>query len=94
MLEICDAIDVYADGNAENLTTIIDSFINGKQEICDGEKPKKTVDSVGGALGAIFGIGGLPLNKISKVYHGNNETPPEARFMDYIHEAYKACQGV
>ena len=94
LLEICDAIDGYTDENAEHLTTIIDSFINGKQEICDGEKPKKTVDSVGGALGAIFGIGGLPLNKISKVYHGNNETPPEARFMDYIHEAYKACQGV
>lgn len=96
LLEICDAIDVYADGNAENLTTIIDSFINGKQEICDGEKPKKTVDSVGVALGTIFGIGkgGISLNKISKVYHGNNATPPEARFMDYIHEAYKACQGV
>lgn len=96
LLEICDAIDGYADENAEHLTTIIDSFINSKQEIYDGETPKKTIDSVGGALGAIFGIGkgGLPLNKISKVYHGNNATPPEARFMDYIHEAYKACQGV
>mgnify|MGYP000837856409 FL=1 len=96
LLEICDAIDGYADENAEHLTTIIDSFINSKQEIYDGETPKKTINSVGGALGAIFGIGkgGLPLNKISKVYHGNNATPPEARFMDYIHEAYKACQGV
>ena len=96
LLEICDAIDGYADENAEHLTTIIDRFINSKQEIYDGETPKKTIDSVGGALGAIFGIGkgGLPLNKISKVYHGNNATPPEARFMDYIHEAYKACQGV
>lgn len=96
LLEICDAIDGYADENAEHLTTIIDSFINSKQEIYDGETPKKIIDSVGGALGAIFGIGkgGLPLNKISKVYHGNNATPPEARFMDYIHEAYKACQGV
>ncbi len=96
LLEICDAIDGYADENAEHLTTIIDSFINSKQEIYDGETPKKTIDSVGGALGAIFGIGkgGLPLNKISKVYHGNNATPPEARFMDYIHEAYKACKGV
>lgn len=96
LLEICDAIDGYADENAEHLTTIIDSFINSKQEIYDGEIPKKTINSVGGALGAIFGIGkgGLPLNKISKVYHGNNATPPEARFMDYIHEAYKACQGV
>lgn len=96
LLEICDAIDGYADENAEHLTTIIDSFINSKQEIYDGETPKKTINSVGGALGAIFGIGkgGLPLNKISKVYHGNNATPPEARFMDYIYEAYKACQGV
>lgn len=94
LLEICDAIDGYTDENAEHLTTIIDSFIKSKQEIYDGETPKKTIDSVGGALGAIFGIGGLPLNKISKVYHGNNATPPEARFMDYIHEAYKACQGV
>lgn len=96
LLEICDAIDGYADENAEHLTTIIDSFINSKQEIYDGETPKKTINSVGEALGAIFGIGkgGLPLNKISKVYHGNNATPPEARFMDYIHEAYKACQGV
>lgn len=94
LLNICNAIDDYADENAEHLTKIIDDFINSNQEIYDGEEPRKKIDSVGGALGVIFGIGGLPLNKISKVYHGNNATPPEARFMDYIHEAYRACQDV
>ncbi len=95
LLNICNAIDDYADEKAEDLTKIIDDFINSEQKIYEGEeKPKKTIDSVGGELGAIFGIGGLPLNKISKVYHGNNATPPEARFMDYIHEAYRACQDV
>lgn len=92
--KICDDIDVYNAANAGSVTALkteIFNFLKSSQNIRDNVTPNKTVDSVETELGNIFAIG---LGGNSRVYHGNNGTSPKMRFLDYIDEAYKACQGV
>ena len=95
---ICDDIDVYNADNAESvkaLKTEICNFLKSSQDIRDNVTSNKTVASVETELGDIFAIGGMPyLGGISRVYHGNDGISPKMRFLDYIDEAYKACQGV